>query len=256
MTDDPRPKTWRAPIVGGAAAASPGPRAERAGGVRGALGGSRLFEQPQYRAEVDAFRAFIGLSDASGGASGGAEAPGAYDEFDAADASEAGRRAAAPLAVEIGFDHGMRLLDLARTQPEVLWLGLEVREARVLAVAPHCPPNCHVWRADARTVFRVLMPAGRVSRVDVLFPTPWWDERKRDKRLLLTPEFVEDLSRALTTDGVVHVSTDVAPYFEHVAALFAGWRPAPAPRLGSVLSRRERVCRRDGLPIWSGTWGR
>lgn len=210
-----RRTTWRAP------AETPGVGAPDEG-VRGALGGSRLFEQPAYRAEAEAFLRFV-------------EAPG-------------------PVAVEIGFDHGMRLLELARTQPEVRWLGLEVREARVLAVAPHCPPNCHVWRADARTVFRVLMPPARVSRVDVLFPTPWWDEGKRDKRLLLTPAFVADLARCLAPAGVVHVATDVGPYFEHVEALFAAWRAAPEPPAVSVLSRRERVCRRDGLPVWRGTW--
>lgn len=217
MVEDPRKQTWRAPEP----APEPGESAARAG-VRGALGGSRLFEQPQYRAEAEAFRAFV-------------DAPG-------------------PLAVEVGFDHGMRLLDLARTQPDVLWLGLEVREARVLDVAPHCPPNCHVWRADARTIFRGLMPAARVSRVDVLFPTPWWDERKRDKRLLLTPAFVADVARTLAPGGVVHVATDVGAYFEHVSELFATWRVAPPPPMGTVLSRRERVCVRDGLPVWRGTW--
>lgn len=215
MAEDPRKSEWRAP---------PAEAPARGEGVRGALGGSRLFDQPRYRAEVEVFRAFI-------------EPPG-------------------PLAVEIGFDHGMRLLDLARRQPDVRWLGLEVRERRVLAVAPHCPGNCMVWRADARTVFRVLMPPGRVSRVDVLFPTPWWDEKHREKRLLLTPVFLLDLERALAPDGCVHVATDVGPYFEHVEALFAAWRAVEPPTMGEALSRRERVCARDGLPVWRGTWAR
>ncbi len=211
MSDDRRER-WRPPE-----AAAPRP-----GGIRGALGGSRLFEQPQYVEELQAFRAFV-------------DVPG-------------------PLAVEVGFDDGARLLDLVRTFPGVRWLGLEVREARVLALAPQAPPNLHVWRADARTVFGLLMPPGRVSRVDVLFPTPWWDEGKRAKRLLLTPAFRDDVARALAPGGVVHVATDVGPYFEHVAALFAGWQAAPEPMTGAVRSRRERVCARDGLRIWRGTW--
>jgi hypothetical protein len=52
----------------------------------------------------------------------------------------------------------------------------------------------------------------------------------------------------------VHIATDVGAYFEHVSALFAAWRAVPPPAMGTVLSRRERVCARDGLPVWRGTW--
>lgn len=212
MPADDRRDTWRPPALG----------PPTAGGVRGALGGSRLFEQPQYRAEAEAFRRFI-------------DAPG-------------------PLAVEIGFDDGRRLLALARATPDLRWLGLEVREARVAEVAAQAPPNLHAWRADARTVFATLMPAARCDRVDILFPTPWWHEGKRARRLLLTPAFRDDLARALTPEGTVHVATDVGAYFEHVTALFAGWPTAPDPPPAPVPSRRESACARDALPVWRGTW--
>jgi tRNA G46 methylase TrmB len=86
--------------------------------------------------------------------------------------------------------------------------------------------------------------------VDILFPTPWWDDAKRAKRLLLTAQFVEDLRRALKPTGVVAVATDVGPYFTHVEALFSGWETAEWPPCGEVPSRRERVCARDGLPVY------
>lgn len=191
-------------------------------GVRGALGGSRLFEQPAQRAEVERFERFI--------------------------ASER------PLVVEVGFDHGFRLLDNATRGAETLWLGLEVRKARVEELAARAPANLLAWRADARTVFARLMPEGRVSRVDVFFPTPWWHGGKRARRLLLTEEFVESVACALAPGGVVQVATDVGPYFEHVESLFAGWASAPAPPASEALSRRERVCERDGLPVWRGCW--
>ncbi len=206
-----RRESWTAP--------PPEPSRE---GVRGALGGSRLFEQPRQRAEVERFEAFIA-------------GPG-------------------PVAVEIGFDFGHRLLDHAQRWPTWRWLGLEVRKARVDDLAEKAPPNLLPWRADARTVFAMLMPAGRVERIDVLFPTPWWDEGKRARRLLLTADSVADLGRSLRPGGVVHVATDVGPYFEHVQELFAGWQPADHPPSGEARSRRERVCARDELPVWRGTW--
>ena len=94
--------------------------------IRGALGGSRLFDQPAQRVEVERFRSFIA--------------------------------GAGPLAVEVGFDHGYRLLDNATQQPDVRWLGLEVRNARVQALVGRAPDNLLVWRSDARTIFAGLIP--------------------------------------------------------------------------------------------------
>lgn len=212
---DARVAGWQAPPMG-----------DRRVEVRGALGGSRLFEQPQYRAEAERFAAFVA-------------APG-------------------PVAVEVGFDFGRRLLSLAEADPSVRWVGLEVRKARAddltARAASRGVTNLLPWRADARTVFRALMPAGRLTRVDVLFPTPWWHAGHRARRMLLSPGFVDDVCRALAPDGVLHVATDVAPYFAHVDNLMAGWRRVDDPPPAPIPSRREHVCARDGIPICRGTW--
>lgn len=192
--------------------------------VRGALQGSLLFDQPRHRADRDALLAFV---------------------------AEPG-----PLVVEVGFDHGMRLLDAARLHPEVRWLGLEIRQRRVEAVRPHAPPNCLPWRGDARTVFGALLPEGRVTEVHVLFPDPVWEEAHRSRYLLFSPAFLAAVARSLAPDGRLHVATDVEGYFRYVEALVARWSPAEHPDPTPVLSRRERVCRRDGLPVWRGTWRR
>ncbi len=194
--------------------------------VPGALGGSRLFEQPRYRAEVERFMGF-------------AAAPG-------------------PVAVEVGFDHGRRLLSLAADDPTVRWVGLEVRRRRVEGLAQAAQTrgltNLLAWRADARTVFRRVVPPGRLSRVDILFPTPWWHAGRRAERQLLTAAFVADVARALAPEGILHVATDVGPYFEHVAGLIAEWVAAPDPPPAPVPSRRAHTCARDDIPVFSGTW--
>jgi tRNA G46 methylase TrmB len=95
-----------------------------------------------------------------------------------------------------------------------------------------------------------VLPAGRLTGVYILFPTPATNPR----HLLLTPALVQSLARALAIDGVVHLATDVEGMFGHARTLFAGWRAAVPPPLGPVLSRRERVCRRDDLPVWRATW--
>jgi hypothetical protein len=62
------------------------------------------------------------------------------------------------------------------------------------------------------------------------------------------------LAASLVPEGIVQVATDVGPYFAHVESLFAHWAPTVPPPAGNARSRREQVCRRDGLTVWRGCW--
>ncbi len=161
-----------------------------------------------------------------------------------------------PAMLEIGFDHGMCLVDRARTFPDTLQVGLEIREARVTRLRPHLPGTAFAWRADARTVLASVVPPGRFSGIYVLFPDPVWVESRRRSHLLFSPAFVALCARALAPDGFLHVVTDVEPYHTWIRSLLTAWTPSPDPPLGTEISRRERVCRRDGLMITRGTWTR
>lgn len=188
--------------------------------VPGAMGGSRLLDQPAHRPQRDRIAAFVAR-------------PG-------------------PLAVEVGFDHGITLLSQARAFPGWRRLGVELRRRRVEAVQPHVPDNCLAERLDARTLFSSGLLDGAVDRVEAWFPTP----SVQGKHLLWTPHFVADVARSLRADGVLHVITDVPALRDLVASLTAGWADAPTPPRTPDLSRRERVCRRDGLPVWTVTRAR
>jgi len=179
--------------------------------VPGAMSGSLLLDQPQYAELRAAIEDFV--------------APGP------------------PLAIEVGFDHGINLLANARLMPGWRWLGCELRRRRVHAVQGHAPANCLPVRLDARSLLARLIPAGRAGRVDILFPTP----ALRGRHLLLTDHFVADLARALAPDGVLHLRTDVPALAALARELLADWRPVAVPRCAPDLSRRERVCRRDGI---------
>ena len=72
-------------------------------GIPGALYGSRLIEQPHVRHEVEFVRNFINESALS--------------------------------FVEVGFDHGYRLIDIATRNPGWQCLGIEVRKRRVTEVS-------------------------------------------------------------------------------------------------------------------------
>jgi tRNA G46 methylase TrmB len=181
--------------------------------VPGALSGSLLFTRPEHAEKLRRLEAFLAPEG--------------------------------PVALEIGFDHGMCILDRARRFPAIRQLGLEIRARQVERVAPHAPENCLLWHVDARTVIASVLPDARLDTVYAWFPTP----TTHGRHLLFTPELVLDLARVLRPGGVVHVKTDVPGYAAHLRSLFAGWPEGAAPPLGEELSRRERVCRRDGIAV-------
>lgn len=193
---------------------APTPMPGRAGGVPGALSGSQLYDQPEHHAFRDRLRAFV--------------------------------EGAGPLALDIGIDHGARFLDHARRFPHIRWLGAEIRLARVRALMPHLPQNAAVVRADARTLLHAVVPDGRLAWIYVLFPSPSNDPR----HLLVTPAFVDVCARALAPGGCVHLATDVPGMARWITACFADWHATAAPPSGPVLTRRERVCARDGRRVW------
>lgn len=195
--------------------------------VRGVLGGSQLFEQPAYRAEAEAWTAFLAQ-------------PG-------------------PALLEVGFDHGRRLTSTAAAHPAWRVAGLEVRKRRVDEVvawgAAHGLSNLLAWRADARTVLANHTPRGRFDVIEALFPVPW-PEGPADKRWLLDEGFLSDAACALRPGGLLYVATDVA---EVASALDDALRAVPALAHDAeaealrppveALSRREWKCAREAIPV-------
>jgi tRNA (guanine-N7-)-methyltransferase len=196
---------------------APAPPDAGAAGVRGALGGSRLLDRPEHadlRRRVEDFVAGPG-----------------------------------PLILEIGVDHGVVLIESARLHPGVRWLGCEVRRGHVERAAPHAPDNALLVRLDGRTLLDGVVPPGRLEGVVVLFPSPSHDPR----HLLLTPTTRDLVAAALSPTGRLHVATDVPGMARWVDRLLDGWPEAEPLPLAPALSRRDRVCRRDGIEVWRTT---
>ncbi len=184
----------------------------------GALYGSLLLEQPKHRASVDAFLAFV-------------EEPG-------------------PVALEVGMDNATVLIDHAHAFPHTRWVGLEIRRRKVERAKSAAPANAYLWAMDARTVFARVLPPGRLSQVDIWFPTP----TENGNHVLFGEAFVADVARALAPGGVLTIATDVHGLWEFIEGLLTGWQPTTSPPRGQARSRRERVCRREGLSVYGGSF--
>ena len=116
--------------------------------------------------------------------------------------------------------------------------------------------NLKVWRMDARTVFANVLQHRTVDVVDVLFPTPWWDPALREKRLLITLDFLQDIAKVLKPGGCLRIETDVDSYADSISAelrqiefknVNAGQLTFALPCC-KQLSRRQWRCKQDNLP--------
>lgn len=173
-----------------------------------------------------------------------------------------------PIELDVGCGRGMFLFNASTTQPHRNFLGIELNftEGRRGAkrLAKRQLPNARVIGGDANFLLdRTLAPAS-VAVVHVYFPDPWW-KRKHRRRRLFTDEFADRVARVLIPNGDLHVWTDVADYFEIVAALldhrsdFCRLPPPderPATHDLDYQTSFERTRRQAGLPIYRGHWQR
>lgn len=164
-----------------------------------------------------------------------------------------------PLVIEIGFQLGEFAAAFCAAQPEVRYLGFEVRrkfctETDALLVKNGIN-NALLALVDAREMLpRVLQP-GSVAQLLVFFPDPWWKQRHIKKRLL-HPEFIADAAHWLQPGGRLLLKTDVLGYADWAEGEL---RNEPAydvqrledPSAGLPPTLRERRCGFHGYPTYA-----
>jgi len=173
-----------------------------------------------------------------------------------------------PVEIEVGFGKGLFLVTAGGVCPDVNFLGIEIARKYQLFTATRLAKrglsNVRVAKADARDFLRDFVAAGSVQAVHVYFPDPWWKKRHL-KRRVFTPEFVAQCERILRPGGLLHAVTDVAEYFQIIAALLArhtSLHPLPAPPLREAaheldyLTNFERKFRKEGRAIYRGLYER
>ena len=171
-----------------------------------------------------------------------------------------------PIELDIGCGRGMFLVNAGLMRPEINYLGIELdyKEARHGAkrVYKRKMPNVRVLGGDANIALERFIPPGSVAAVHVYFPDPWW-KRKHLRRRLFTDRFADRIAAVLQPDGLLHVWTDVADYFEVVSALlnhheqFAACPPPeerPAEHDLDYQTSFERKKRQAGYLIHRGLW--
>ena len=118
------------------------------------------------------------------------------------------------LVVDVGCGRGELLLDLARSDPERAYLGIEHSWKRVLKLTRRLAKteidNVRLLAAGAEQAVAELAPES-VAGFWVNFPDPW-PKKRHHRRRLLQAELVRALALRLVPGGFLEVATDHEEY--------------------------------------------
>jgi tRNA (guanine-N7-)-methyltransferase len=170
--------------------------------------------------------------------------------------------AGSAIEIEIGPGRGGFVFERLAADASVRILGLEIRRKWATIVddklrAQGLGGRARVLAEDAKSVLP-RFPDACARAIFVHFPDPWW-KKKHHKRLVVTPELLQQVCRVLTPGGELFIQTDVNERATAYAELVADEpRLVPLhPHLGFATenpfvarSPREHRAIADGLPIY------
>ena len=144
--------------------------------------------------------------------------------------------------LEIGFGGAEHLIAQAQAHPTIGFIGTDafingVAKALV-AIAAHKLSNVRLYFGDASELLDWL-PAGALTRIDLLYPDPW-PKRRHWKRRFVQDDSLKRLARILKSDGELRFATDIADY--------AAWT------LARVLRSPDFVWTAEQAADWRKPW--
>lgn len=129
-----------------------------------------------------------------------------------------------PVVLEIGFGMGGSLVEMAKADPNLNFLGVEVHRpgvgAILAAAGEEGVSNLRVLCCDAVELLKQCVPDQSLSRIQLYFPDPWHKTRHHKRRIVQLP-FVSLLAEKLMPSGIFHMATDWEPYAEHMSKVMA-----------------------------------
>lgn len=132
-----------------------------------------------------------------------------------------------PIRIEIGMGKGRFIMDLARMNPDINYVGIEKYSSVLLRAIQkqeeELLPNLRFIRMEAEYIEKVFAE-GEVDRIYLNFSDPWPKDRHA-KRRLTSSEFLKRYNTILKKDGVVEFKTDNRPLFDFSVEQVpeAGW---------------------------------
>lgn len=173
----------------------------------------------------------------------------------------------ATVVLEIGSGKGDYATQMAKLQPDVLWIALE-KDKNVSAVAQKkiqddLPPNLH-WIVGDASDLEKWFDVQEISRLHLNFSDPW-PKRGHEKRRLTSDGFVQRMLKVGTLDLSFHFKTDNVALFEYTILHWSqydfdllefsvNYRRDAHPE--DALTEYERHFMELGQPIFRAVWRR
>ena len=125
--------------------------------------------------------------------------------------------------LEIGCGHGHWLTSFAKSQPNELFIGIDLITKRILKAENkknyHSLSNLFFIKAEASEFLDALPPQLKIHSTFIMFPDPWPKKRHFKKRLI-QDSFLNQLSKYTTKPSQVFFKTDHTGYFEWATEIF------------------------------------
>lgn len=122
--------------------------------------------------------------------------------------------------IEVGFGSGRHLLYQAKTNPNILHVGIEIHKPSIEQVIKQCKlqglNNVLIIDFDARVLLEFIA-SNSISRIFVHFPIPW---DKKPHRRVISKEFCDEATRVLRVGGKLELRTDSDNYFTYSFEIF------------------------------------
>lgn len=169
-----------------------------------------------------------------------------------------------PIHIEIGMGKGQFIMELAKRNPEINYVGIEkyssvlLRGIQKMEELEEPLKNLVFIRFDAEYITNIFGEE-EIDRIYLNFSDPWPKDRHA-KRRLPSRQFLERYDHILKKDGVVEFKTDNRDLFEFALeeAPEAGWRIKVStfdlhndPKLneGNIMTEYEERFSSMGNPI-------
>jgi tRNA (guanine-N7-)-methyltransferase len=130
---------------------------------------------------------------------------------------------AQPVVMEIGYGMGEATWQIAKSNPTINYLGVEVHMPGVGKLMARLDEfaltNVKLIERDVFEVFHYMISDGSLDGIHLYFPDPW-PKKRHNKRRIVNQRFIAEVAKKLKPGGFIHIATDWVPYAEWITEQF------------------------------------